>query len=106
MNKDFLNTDLSNKTVVFTGGTDGMGKEAAQKIAQMGARIMLFGRNKEKTLAVVRTLNLIAQQENTTFVPCDLASQDSIRTAARLVWINVQRSTMLSIVREPILVNG
>lgn len=48
MNKDFLNKDLTNKTIVFTGGTDGMGKVAVIKLAKMGATIMLLGRNKEK----------------------------------------------------------
>ncbi|OJJ22215.1 hypothetical protein BKI52_09255 [marine bacterium AO1-C] len=85
MNKDFLNTDLTGKTVVFTGGTDGMGKEAVKKIAKMGATIMLFGRSKEKTLVVVEELNKIAKKDNTTFVQCDLASQESIRQAAQMV---------------------
>ncbi|GJM17768.1 MAG: short-chain dehydrogenase [Thermodesulfobacteriota bacterium] len=88
MNKDFLNTDLTGKTVVFTGGTDGMGKEAVKKIAKMGATIMLFGRSKEKTLTVVKELNEIAQKDNTMFVQCDLASLTSIRNAAQQVLDN------------------
>lgn len=85
MKKDFLNMDLSGKTVVFTGGTDGMGKEAVKKIAKMGATIMLFGRSKEKTLAVAKELNEIAKRDNTTVVQCDLSSQESIRKAAQKV---------------------
>lgn len=85
MNNDYLNTDLKGKTVVFTGGTDGMGKEAVKKIAQMGATIMLFGRSREKTLVVVNELNQIARNQNTRFVQCDLASQNSIKKAAEEV---------------------
>lgn len=85
MDKDFLNTDLRGKTVVFTGGTDGMGKEAVMKIAEMGATIMLLGRNEKKSLAVVKELNGLAQKNNTSYVPCDLASLASIRDAAGVV---------------------
>ena len=83
--KDYLNTNLNGKTVVFTGGTDGMGKVAVEKLAKMGAEIMLLGRDKEKTLAVVSELNQIANKENSHYVPCDLASQESIRNAAEII---------------------
>lgn len=38
-------------TVVFTGGTDGMGKSAVKRLASMGATIMLLGRNSKKTVS-------------------------------------------------------
>lgn len=85
MNKDFLNKDLTNKTIVFTGGTDGMGKVAVIKLAKMGATIMLLGRNKEKTTKVVKEVNQIAGKDNVYYVPCDLASQKSIRNASEII---------------------
>ncbi|MCL3781303.1 SDR family NAD(P)-dependent oxidoreductase [Prolixibacteraceae bacterium JC049] len=84
-NRGYLNKDLSDKTVVFTGGTDGMGKAAVEKLAAKGATIMLLGRSKEKTIAVVNELNNIAGKENATYVPCNLASQQSIRNAATII---------------------
>ncbi|TKG91490.1 SDR family NAD(P)-dependent oxidoreductase [Puteibacter caeruleilacunae] len=83
--KDYLNVDLNGKTIVFTGGTDGMGKVAVKKMAQMGAKIMLLGRDEEKALSVVAELNEIAQKKNTHYVPCDLASQESIREAVVVI---------------------
>lgn len=80
--KEYLTSDLSDKTIVFTGGTDGMGKAAVKNLAGRGATIMLLGRNREKTMAVVNELNKMAGKENTHYVPCDLASQKSIRDAA------------------------
>ena len=46
---------MKGKTVVITGGTSGIGKVAAQALAQMGARIVLVARNKsraDETLAL------------------------------------------------------
>lgn len=85
MANDFLNTDLTGKTIVFTGGTDGMGKVAVEKLAKMGATIMLLGRGREKTMKVVDTLNALTNTSNIHYVPCDLASQKSIRNAAKFI---------------------
>jgi len=49
---------MKGKTVVITGGTSGIGAVAAEKLAQMGARIVLVARDKsrgEGTLARLRT---------------------------------------------------
>jgi NAD(P)-dependent dehydrogenase (short-subunit alcohol dehydrogenase family) len=48
---------MKGKTVVITGGTSGIGEIAAEQLAQMGARIVLIGRDKsrgEATLARLR----------------------------------------------------
>jgi NAD(P)-dependent dehydrogenase (short-subunit alcohol dehydrogenase family) len=45
---------MKGKTVVITGGTSGIGEIAAERLAQMGARIVLIARDKwsgEATLA-------------------------------------------------------
>lgn len=83
---DYLETNLTGKTVVFSGGTDGMGKEAVKKMVKMGASIVLFGRNKEKTIAVVEELNgLTSNESRVKWIHCDLASLASIRKAAQEV---------------------
>ena len=49
---------MKGKTVVMTGATSGIGEVAAEKLAQMGARIVLVARDKsrgEGTLARLRT---------------------------------------------------
>ena len=49
---------MKGKTVVITGGTSGIGEIAAEKLAQMGARVVLVARDKlrgEGTLARLRT---------------------------------------------------
>ena len=39
---------MKGKTVVITGGTSGIGEVAAEKLAQMGARIVLVARDKSR----------------------------------------------------------
>ena len=72
-----------------------MGKAAVEKLAKMGAEIMLLGRNEEKTLAVVSELNEIAKKENAHYVPCDLASLESVRNAAEIILSKCQRVDLL-----------
>jgi len=48
---------MKGKTVVITGGTSGIGEIAAERLAQMGARIVLIARDKcrgKVTLARLR----------------------------------------------------
>jgi multimeric flavodoxin WrbA len=47
---------LSGKTIVFTGGTDGIGRVAVEMLYQMGASVVLLGRNEAKGEAVIREL--------------------------------------------------
>jgi retinol dehydrogenase-12 len=48
---------MSGKTVVVTGGTSGIGEVAAQRLAAMGARIVLVARDPGRTDATLKRLN-------------------------------------------------
>lgn len=93
--ENYLKKDLTGKIVVFTGGTDGMGKVAAQKLVKMGATLMLLGRSKEKSLGVVAELNELAGSIKAFYVPCDLGSQLSIRQAANFILDKCPRIDLL-----------
>ncbi|HEU4319838.1 MAG TPA: SDR family NAD(P)-dependent oxidoreductase [Acidimicrobiia bacterium] len=49
--------DLSGQTVVITGGTGGLGRAAAQRIASLGARTVIVGRSPEKLDRVTKELD-------------------------------------------------
>ena len=44
---------MKGKTIVITGGTSGVGEVAAERLAQMGARIILVARNKSRADATL-----------------------------------------------------
>ena len=74
--------DLSGMRVVFTGATDGMGRLAAQRLAEMKATVYALGRNPSKTARTASDFNRLAGEERAFAVPCDLASLDSVRECA------------------------
>ncbi len=59
--------NLEGKTIVFTGGTDGMGRVAVEMLYEMGAHVGDLGRNKLG------------------FQICDLASMDSVKNCAERI---------------------
>lgn len=48
--------DMTNKTILITGGTSGIGKETARTLAEMGARVVIVGRSAGKAEQAIRTL--------------------------------------------------
>lgn len=81
----FPNKDLRGKVIIFTGGTDGMGRVAVDRFAEMGADICLLGRNLEKTQAVVKELKAKGYKGQFSVLECDLGSLDQVRRAAHEV---------------------
>ena len=74
--------DLTGMTVVFTGGTDGMGRVAVGRLAKMNATLFILGRNPEKTARTVDELNRLVGEERASGLTCDLGSLASVRTCA------------------------
>ena len=74
--------DLSGVRVVFTGATDGMGRLAAQRLAEMKATVYVLGRDPRKTADAVDEFNRLAGEKRAFAVRCDLASLDSVRECA------------------------
>ena len=48
--------DMNNKLILITGATSGIGKAAAQAIAAQGGRVVIVGRNPQKTAATVEEI--------------------------------------------------
>lgn len=74
--------NMNGKTVLMTGGTEGIGKSAALSLAKMGAVLVLVGRNREKTDRVVADLKAESGNQNITAIYADLSRLEGIRSAA------------------------
>ena len=73
---------LDGKTVVITGGTDGIGKETVRDLAKRGARIFMASRDDQKCEEVRKSVVLETANKYIYCRSCDLASQESIRKFA------------------------
>ena len=59
---------MKGKTVVITGGTSGIGEIAAERLAQMGARIVLIARSKSRGKVALARLHKKDQTSPTRFI--------------------------------------
>ncbi len=77
---------MLNKTVLVTGATSGIGKVTADVLLGMGATVILVGRNKDKTKAIVRELSEKHDTiQRVDSVLADLSSLEEIRKLADMV---------------------
>ena len=54
---EVLNTDLSGKVAIVTGGSDGIGKATVEILAKRGAHVVICARNKDRLDKVVADLS-------------------------------------------------
>ncbi|XP_066582826.1 retinol dehydrogenase 13-like [Prorops nasuta] len=71
--------NLYGKTVIITGGNNGIGKATAFELANRGAKIVLASRNLEKCEKAREDIVLESMNKNVFCRKCNLASQNSIR---------------------------
>ena len=75
---------LSNKTILVTGGSDGLGKESLYQLSKHSpSRIYLAARNKVKAENAIAEIKSKVPNANVEFLQLDLASFDSIKSAAK-----------------------
>ncbi|MCT4655664.1 MAG: SDR family NAD(P)-dependent oxidoreductase [Cohaesibacter sp.] len=70
------------KTILITGSTDGIGLEAAKKLAQKGHTILLHGRNEEKLAKAARTISNLTEKAKIDSYLADLSDMESIKRLA------------------------
>ena len=76
---------LAGKTVLLTGATSGLGREAVAQLAALGARSSLAGRGTAKLAAVRADLRQEHQADRFPTVVVDMASLASVRAAVERV---------------------
>jgi len=78
--------DLRGKTIVFTGGTNGIGRVAVEMLYKMGAKIVLLGRSEPEGQIVTTKLNSIDGQGSVSFQLCNLVSMQSVKNCSERIY--------------------
>jgi len=80
-----IETDLSGRVAVVTGATSGLGRSAATSLAELGAKVVLVGRNPEKAERVRREIARTSRSSEIEIEIADLSLMSEVRAlAARL----------------------
>ncbi len=86
---------MKNKIVLITGSTDGIGKETALQLAQLGATVIVHGRSAERCQAACDDIRQATGNPNVDFVVADLSSQRQVRQMAAEVLARTDRLHVL-----------
>jgi NAD(P)-dependent dehydrogenase (short-subunit alcohol dehydrogenase family) len=73
---------MADKIVMITGGTSGIGKETAIGLARLNAKVVIVGRNEEKTSVVVDEIRETTGNDKITSYLCDLSALANVRRLA------------------------
>ena len=73
---------MQGKICLITGATSGIGKATAQALAQMGATVVIVGRNASRTAQLVEEMRLASGNKNVDSLLADLSSQAEVRRLA------------------------
>jgi NAD(P)-dependent dehydrogenase (short-subunit alcohol dehydrogenase family) len=76
---------MQGKVCLITGATSGIGRVAARELAQLGARVLLVGRNPDKCADMVEQVRAGTGNRQVEALLADLSSQEQIRALARQV---------------------
>jgi dehydrogenase/reductase SDR family member 12 len=85
-----LDIDMSGRTVLITGATGGLGRAGAEKLAAMGARTLIVGRNAEKLAAATADIG-----GEVSGYQCDLSLMSEIRGLATRILEEEKRLDVL-----------
>src|SRR5262245_37412442 len=73
---------MKDKVIVITGATSGIGERAAEKLAAMGARLVIVARDKERGEATLSRLRKISPAAHSIHY-ADLSRLSEMKRAAR-----------------------
>lgn len=76
---------MTGKVVVITGGTSGIGQVAAERLAQMGARIVLIARSRTRGEATLARLRQVAPAQSHSIHYADVSRLTELRRVGKEV---------------------
>lgn len=88
------NETMQGKVCLITGGTDGIGKAAAQALALAGAKLLIHGRNPDKGAQAIAEIQARSRNPASEFLAADFGSLEEVRRLAASV---VERSPRIDV---------
>ena len=76
--------ELKNKRIIVTGGSDGIGRHICLKLAALGTRLAILGRDADR-LAAVEAECIAAGASEAIGIACDIQNPDAISGAEEQV---------------------
>ena len=89
------NASMQGKVCLITGATSGIGKAAALQISQLGATVVMVGRNPQRTAAAIQEIRQKSNNDQVESMLADLSSQEEIRHLAENFKSRYQRLDVL-----------
>ena len=86
---------MKNKICMVTGATSGIGEETARALAQMGATVIVVGRDPERGAAALERIRSASGSAAVELMLADLSSQQGIRQLAQQLKNKYQRLHVL-----------
>lgn len=86
---------MQNKTILITGGNDGIGRATAQALALQGATLILACRNQDKGRAAQEAMQKETGNDRIDLIPLDLSDFSNIQEAADLFRKKYQKLDVL-----------
>lgn len=72
--------DMSDKTILITGSTDGVGRRVAERLAAAGGKVLVHGRNQARAESLLAGIHDAGGKA--AFYPADFSSLDEVSTLA------------------------
>nr|NKR04645.1 SDR family NAD(P)-dependent oxidoreductase [Escherichia coli] len=72
-----MNLDLTNKTALVCGASQGLGAAVANELALLGANVFVLARNEEKLKQVVQFLDISLRQQHG-YIVADTSHPDEL----------------------------
>jgi NAD(P)-dependent dehydrogenase (short-subunit alcohol dehydrogenase family) len=86
MNDQFIHQNLHTmKTAVITGASDGMGRATSMELAKMGYRVIIHGRDPEKTKTAAAEIKTGSGNQNVEFIVADISTVKGMKTLAAAI---------------------
>ena len=74
--------DVGGKTILVTGASNGIGRYASIDLARHGARVVMVGRDPNRTAAAAADVKARSGSKDVSLLICDFSSQSAIRQLA------------------------